>query len=83
MTIGGSFQGEVIASKELIILSTGVCVGKVECKDFVVENGGVLNAEVFCKRSSKLLTGGNTESIDTSSNLSKLKEKKTNNPLRF
>ncbi len=76
MTIGGSFQGEVVASNELIILSTGVCIGKVECKDFVVENGGVLNAEVFCKRSSKLLTEGNTKLIDTSSNLNKLKEKK-------
>ncbi|MCK5163968.1 MAG: polymer-forming cytoskeletal protein [Desulfobacula sp.] len=54
ITIGGKFQGEVTASKELIILATGTCAGKVECKDLIVENGGILNAEVSCKTSSKL-----------------------------
>jgi cytoskeletal protein CcmA (bactofilin family) len=48
MTIGGTFEGEVRASKELIILSTGNCSGKVVCKDFVVEAGGILNAQVNC-----------------------------------
>ena len=57
LTIGGKFQGEVTASKELVILSTGVCAGKVECKDLIVENGGILNAEVSCKTSSKLSAG--------------------------
>ncbi len=56
MTIGGNFKGELIASKELIILSTGTCAGKVECKDLIVENGGVLNAEVTCKTTSKIST---------------------------
>jgi len=56
ITIGGYFQGELSASKELIILSTGVCAGKVECKDLIVENGGILNAEVSCKTSSKVLS---------------------------
>ncbi len=53
LTIGGSFRGDIIASKELIILSTGRCEGKVECKDLIVENGGVLNAEVICKISKR------------------------------
>ena len=48
MTIGGTFEGEIRASKELIILSTGNCSGKVVCKDFVVEAGGILNAKVNC-----------------------------------
>jgi len=48
MTIGGTFEGEVRASKELIILSTGNCSGKILCKDFVVEAGGILNAHVTC-----------------------------------
>lgn len=48
MTIGGTFEGEIRASRELIILSTGNCSGKVVCKDFVVEAGGVLNAQVNC-----------------------------------
>lgn len=54
LTIGGNFEGEVIATKELIILSTGFCSGKVVCQDLIVENGGVLNADVTCKTSSKM-----------------------------
>jgi len=50
MTIGGTFEGEVRASNELIILSTGNCSGKVVCKDFSVEAGGILNAQVSCIR---------------------------------
>jgi len=57
ITIGGNFQGEVSASKELIILATGVCSGKVECQDLIVENGGVLNAAVSCKTESNLAPG--------------------------
>ena len=48
MTVGGKFEGYVRASEELVILSTGHCSGKIVCKDFVVEAGGVLNAEVSC-----------------------------------
>ncbi|MBL0700149.1 MAG: polymer-forming cytoskeletal protein [Desulfosarcina sp.] len=48
MTIGGVFEGNIKASRELVVLSTGKCTGKVECKDLVVECGGVLNAEVTC-----------------------------------
>ena len=48
MTIGGTFEGQIEASRELVILSTGKCSGKVVCKDFVVEAGGILNAEVSC-----------------------------------
>lgn len=48
MTIGGRFEGFVQASEELIILSTGSCSGKIVCKNFIVEAGGVLNAEVHC-----------------------------------
>jgi len=48
MTIGGTFEGEIEASKELIILPTGKCSGRVICKDFIVEPGGILNAQVNC-----------------------------------
>jgi len=48
ITIGGIFEGQVRASKELIILSTGSCRGKIVCKDFSVEAGGILNAHVTC-----------------------------------
>ncbi len=72
ITIGGKFQGEICASKELIILATGVCSGKVECKDLIVENGGVLNAEVTCKTSSKL-----DGSKDTKSAIEDIKFEKT------
>ncbi len=65
ITIGGNFQGEVTASKELVILATGVCAGKVECKDLIVENGGILNAEVSCKTSSKLSAGKDSAAFDS------------------
>ncbi len=65
ITIGGNFQGEVIASKELIILATGTCAGKVECKDLIVENGGILNAEVSCKTSSKVTVAKDTSTFST------------------
>ena len=46
MTIGGTFEGEIRALKELILLSTGKCTGKVVCKDLVVEIGAIFNAQV-------------------------------------
>ena len=48
MTIGGTFEGEIRALKELILLSTGKCTGKVVCKDLVMETGSILNAQVTC-----------------------------------
>ena len=47
LTLGGKFEGEMKASEQLIILSTGSCTGKVYCKTLVIEPGGVLNAEVI------------------------------------
>jgi len=46
LTIGGTFEGEVRASKELIILSTGSVTGTVYCSSLTVESGGLLNAGV-------------------------------------
>jgi cytoskeletal protein CcmA (bactofilin family) len=46
MTVGGNFQGKIRASDELIILSTGTCMGEVACKELVVKPGGILNAEL-------------------------------------
>jgi len=48
MTIGGTFEGEIRASKELILLSTGKCTGKIVCKNLVIETGAVMNAQVTC-----------------------------------
>lgn len=48
VTIAGIFEGNIRASKELIILSTGSCKGEIVCKDFSVEAGGILNARVTC-----------------------------------
>lgn len=50
MTIGGQFDGQIEVDKELVILSTGKCSGKIKCNDLVVEAGGLLNAEVTCTR---------------------------------
>lgn len=46
MTIGGTFEGEITANDELIILSTGSCSGTVLCRNLTVEMGGMLNATV-------------------------------------
>lgn len=46
LTVGGTFEGEVHASEELIILSTGSCSGTVVCRNLTVESGGMLNAMV-------------------------------------
>ena len=46
ITIAGVFQGDITVAKDLIILSTGSCSGKVKCGNLTVESGGVLNAEV-------------------------------------
>ncbi len=46
VTIGGHFEGKVRAMRELTILPTGACQGKVICRDLIVEPGGILNAEV-------------------------------------
>jgi len=48
ITVGGVFEGSLRASEELIILKTGNCAGMVECRDLVVEAGGVLNADITC-----------------------------------
>jgi cytoskeletal protein CcmA (bactofilin family) len=52
ITIGGRFEGDVEARGQLIILATGTCSGKVVCHDFVVEPGGILDADVVCTAGS-------------------------------
>lgn len=46
MVIGGNFEGDITAAEEVTILSTGICSGKVECQNLVIEAGGIINAEV-------------------------------------
>jgi cytoskeletal protein CcmA (bactofilin family) len=46
MTIGGRFQGDVHADEELVVLATGKCDGRVQCRNLVVHEGGQLNADV-------------------------------------
>ncbi len=46
VTIGGRFAGKIRAMHGLVILPTGVCEGRVLCRDLEVKPGGVLNAEV-------------------------------------
>jgi cytoskeletal protein CcmA (bactofilin family) len=46
LTIGGRFDGDVHASVELVVLPTGRCDGRVQCRSLVVHEGGRLNADV-------------------------------------
>ena len=47
LTVGGIFEGDIRASDELVVLSTGNCTGRVICKDLVIEAKGVINAQVL------------------------------------
>ena len=49
MTISGVFDGDIDADGEVVITSSGKCSGKISCKDIIVENGGILNAEVISR----------------------------------
>jgi cytoskeletal protein CcmA (bactofilin family) len=53
ITIGGSFEGDIRAMEELVVLSSGNCSGKIIYKNLIVEPGGKLNAEVSCLASAK------------------------------
>ena len=65
ITIGGRFEGDVTASNELIILSTGNCSGTVACKDLTVESGGRLNAKVSYVQSGSKLPNKTTQRLLT------------------
>ncbi len=58
MVIGGDFEGNVTAEEEVTILATGNCSGKVECKNLVIEAGGIINAEVNCTLVKELMPEG-------------------------
>ena len=49
MTVGGSFEGRLETTGQLVILATGRCSGEIVCGDLVVEAGGRLEARVTCK----------------------------------
>ncbi len=50
VTIGGQLEGYITALNEVVILSTGICSGKISCKSLVVETGGLLNGDIRCTR---------------------------------
>ena len=50
VTIGGQFEGYITALNEVVVLSTGICSGKISCKSLVVETGGVLNGDIRCTK---------------------------------
>jgi cytoskeletal protein CcmA (bactofilin family) len=49
MTVGGVFEGNLSATKEMVILSTGRCSGEIVCGNLTVEARGMLNAKVSCR----------------------------------
>jgi len=50
VTIGGQFEGYITALNEVMILSTGICSGKISCKSLVVKTGGLLNGDIRCTK---------------------------------
>ncbi|MBW1650368.1 MAG: polymer-forming cytoskeletal protein [Deltaproteobacteria bacterium] len=53
--IGGDFQGEINAGKELTILSGGNCSGKITSKNIVIKKGAIVNASITQNIQTKLL----------------------------
>lgn len=52
ISIAGKFDGSIRETKEVVILSTGICSGSVQCNSLVLDAGGVLNADVECLKKS-------------------------------
>ena len=50
LTVDGLFEGDVQVAEELVILPKGECRGKVICEKLVVQEGGILNANVSHRR---------------------------------
>lgn len=48
LTVAGLFEGEMKKVEELLVLSTGKCIGKIVCDSLTVERGGTLNADISC-----------------------------------
>lgn len=48
LTVAGLFEGEMKRVEELLVLSTGKCIGKIVCDNLTVERGGTLNADISC-----------------------------------
>ena len=48
ITIGGRFEGDLAASGEMVVLSTGSFTGNATCREIRVESGGLLNGSVTC-----------------------------------
>jgi len=52
ITIGGVFRGRLTVSGKLVLLSTGICSGIIECQEMELEPGGVLNGEISCEQAA-------------------------------
>jgi cytoskeletal protein CcmA (bactofilin family) len=46
MIVGGQFQGEVVVSESMRIVSTGVFSGSMACRNFTLDAGGKLDGRV-------------------------------------
>ena len=46
LTIGGRFEGDAQADEQLVVLPTGRCEGSIQCRNLIVHEGGLLNADV-------------------------------------
>ena len=53
VTIGGIFRGRLTVSGKLVLLSTGICSGNIECRDMELEPGGTLNGKINCHQVGK------------------------------
>ena len=62
--IGGDFEGEIRAKKEVTVLSGGKCTGNVTSKDVIIERGAIINATIRQRLESNLLEIQDTKKLN-------------------
>ncbi|MDM8536913.1 polymer-forming cytoskeletal protein [Desulfobacterales bacterium HSG17] len=60
LTIGGEFSGEAMSASTTMILDTGNLSGRIRCRGLLMEKGGILNAEVNCLLTQKMIVSEKT-----------------------
>lgn len=48
ISIAGKFEGSIHDTEEVIILSTGICSGSIQCDSLLLDPGGIVRADVDC-----------------------------------
>lgn len=48
ITVRGRLEGRICAGNTIRVLASGICSGRIVCRNLTVEAGGVIDAEIAC-----------------------------------